>query len=97
MATRREAQAAEQADVPAGFTPADLPAVRRELFMDALAVARDDHDPATQWEDFCEAAWKEAGLAFGFLQREGWPESVDLPAWAAGQATSGHLHSDGAE
>jgi hypothetical protein len=67
MATGHEAEAVDQ-NVSDGFTPADLPAVRRELFMDALAVAR--HDPAMQWEPFCDVAWREAGLAFGFLERE---------------------------
>ncbi len=54
-----------------GVTPSDLAAIRRELFLDALTVARHDHDPASEWEAFCEAAWREAGLAFGFLPRAG--------------------------
>lgn len=62
--------------------------------MDALAVARHDHDPATRWEDFCQLAWCEAGLAFGFLDREGWPPGVDRPPLAEAQRPSGHRDSD---
>ena len=54
----------------AGVTPDDLPGIRRELMMDALAVARAQHDPATHWDAFCETAWREAGLAYGFIQRQ---------------------------
>ncbi len=66
-----------------GVTPNALPAIRRELFMDALMVARHDHDPGTQWEQFCETAWKEAALAFGFVEREPWPGSSPSPGVGA--------------
>jgi hypothetical protein len=66
-------------EMGAGLAPADLAEVRRELFVDALSVARFDHDPVAEWEAFCERAWREAGLAFGFLDREPWPESVPRP------------------
>ncbi len=62
-----------QSMVEGGLTASALPAIRRDLFMDALAVARHDHDPSSEWEQFCEAAWREAALAFGFAERESWP------------------------
>ena len=67
--------------------------MRRELFIDALAVARHDHDPSSEWESFAEAAWREAVLAFGFVEREPWPEGLPRPALAderqSGQRDSG--------
>lgn len=66
-------------DIPEGATPDALPAIRRELFMDALMVARYDHDPGTQWAQFCEVAWNEAAMAFGFVGREPWPGSSTAP------------------
>lgn len=66
-------------DISDGVAPDALPGIRRELFIDALMVARHDHDPGTQWEQFCETAWKEAALAFGFMERELWPGSSTSP------------------
>lgn len=62
-----------------GFSSADLPAVRRALFADALSAARQEHDPVERWEAFVQAAWDEVGLAFGLLKREPWPEQLELP------------------
>ena len=53
-----------------GVTSEDLADMRRELFIDALAVARHDYDPCSEWEAFAEAAWREVALAFGFVERE---------------------------
>lgn len=62
-----------------GVTADDLAGIRRELFIDALTVARHDHDPSREWEAFAEAAWGEAALAFGFIEREPWPEALPRP------------------
>lgn len=62
-----------------GLTPADLPDLRRELFVDALVTARAAHEPSTEWEAFVEAGWQEVGLAFGLLEREPWPEGLERP------------------
>ncbi len=67
------------AAVQGGVTAEDLADIRRELFMEALAVARHDHDPTREWEAFAEAAWQEAALAFGFVEREPWPEELPRP------------------
>lgn len=53
-----------------GVSRADLVEIRRELFVAALDVARHDYDPSVEWDRFCEAAWGEAALAFGFIERE---------------------------
>jgi len=62
-----------------GVTSEDLSDIRRELFMYALAVARHDHDPCHEWNAFVEVAWQEAALAFGFVEREPWPEGPPRP------------------
>jgi len=67
------------AAAPGGVTPEDLADIRRELFIDALTVARHDHDPSREWEAFAEAAWGEAALAFGFVEREPWPQELPMP------------------
>ncbi len=77
--TSQEAGTQPPAAIHAGVTPTDLAGIRRELFRDALAVARHDHDPSREWEAFAEAAWGEAALAFGFVEREPWPEGLPRP------------------
>jgi hypothetical protein len=72
-----------------GFSAADLQTIRRESLMDALEVARHEHDPASDWEAFCAVVWREAGLAFGFLEREPWPEDLPRPAWPASRQGEG--------
>lgn len=66
-------------ETPDGLTPSVLPGLRRELFVDALLAARARFSPGEEWEAFVEAAWREAGLAFGFLERAPWPEGLELP------------------
>jgi hypothetical protein len=65
-----------------GLSTADLPEMRREQLMSALEVARHEHDPATDWSAFRKVVWREAGLAFGFVEREPWPVDLPLPSWA---------------
>jgi hypothetical protein len=82
------------AAVPVGVTPQDLADIRRELFIDALAVARHDHDPSREWEAFAEAAWREAALAFGFVEREPWPEELPRPKLPSDDRDSAQRDSD---
>lgn len=63
-----------------GLSAGDLPVIRRELLMDALEVARREHDPSAEWEAFRAVVWREAGLAFGFVDRDPWPEGLARPA-----------------
>jgi hypothetical protein len=93
MVNADDYQGASSEAIREGVTPDALPAIRRELFMDALMVARTDHDPGMQWEQFCEAAWREAALAFGFVAREPWPEGLPRPA-LADERQSGQRDSD---
>jgi hypothetical protein len=72
-----------------GFSTADLPAMRREQLMSALEVARHEHDPATNWAAFREVVWREAALAFGFFEREPWPDDVPLPPWVGSDQSEG--------
>lgn len=60
-----------------GVGSGDLHQLRRELFIGALEVARADHDPGREWESFAEVAWREAALAFGFVERDEWPGSPE--------------------
>jgi hypothetical protein len=53
--------------------------MRRELLMDALRVARLEHDPAQDWPGFCAVVWREAALAFGFVERESGPSPRSAP------------------
>ncbi len=82
------------AAVHGGVMPDDLADIRRELFIDALAVARHDHDPSREWEAFAEAAWGEAALAFGFVEREPWPEELPEPNLSEGARRVGQRDSD---
>jgi hypothetical protein len=77
-----------------GVTFHDLADVRRELFIDALAVARHDHDPSREWEAFVEAAWREAALAFGFVEREPWPEGLPRPRLDGGDRRPAQRDTD---
>lgn len=76
-----------------GVTAQDLPRIRRELLMDALAVARHDHDPAADWAAFCDAVWREVALAYGFVEREPWPEGLDIPRRPAGSVGENPVES----
>ncbi len=77
-----------------GVTPENLVDIRRELFMDALAVARHDHDPSSEWEAFADVAWREGALAFGFVERGPWPEGLPRPEFPEGERRSGQRDSD---
>jgi hypothetical protein len=61
------------ADDSVGFSTEDLPEIQQELLMDVLEVARQEHDPALAWDAFCASVWREAALAFGFVEREAVP------------------------
>lgn len=62
---------------PEGLQARDLRRVRRDLFRGALEVARADHDPSSEWESFAEVAWREAALAFGFVERDEFPSTPE--------------------
>jgi hypothetical protein len=72
-----------------GVGRGDLMRLRRALFMDALHVARVDHDPAAEWEAFAQVAWREASLAFGFAAREELPRLADQDTNAEGSGDAG--------
>jgi hypothetical protein len=71
-----------------GVSGEDLPLIRRELLLGALEVARREHDPVVEWEGFCAVVWREAALAFGFVERPAWPAGLALPSspgWGQGE------------
>lgn len=39
--------------------------ISEKRFLAVLAVARHEHDPATDWDAFADAAWREARAMFG--------------------------------
>ena len=43
-------------DTP-GISVDDLPEIYREGYLHAIEAAREEHDPATEWEDFREYLW----------------------------------------
>jgi hypothetical protein len=88
MARYRDPQT-RVASADEGVGASDLVRVRRALFMDALHVARADHEPAAEWEAFAEVAWREASLAFGFASREELPRLADQDANAEGSGDAG--------
>ncbi len=79
MSQQTESQPAESAVVATGVAQGDMRDLRHQSFVDALTVARDEQSPATAWEGFVEVAWREVGLAFGFLEREPWPDGLERP------------------
>ncbi len=94
MTSEGEATGAAAAAGQGGVTPEDLADIRRELFIDALTVARHDHDPSREWEAFAEVAWGEAALAFGFVEREPWPEGLPRPGLPGGVRDPAQRDSD---
>ncbi len=88
MSQQTESQPAESAVVATGVARGDMRDLRYQLFVDAMAVARSEWSPTTAWEAFVEVAWREVGLAFGFLEREPWPEGLERPGLPSGAEAS---------
>lgn len=70
------------ADDEVGVGPEDLGGLYRERMRTCLEAARQLADPSQDWDRFVEVAWGEVGLAFGLVEREGWPAELPLPWWA---------------
>ncbi len=79
MSQQPEFPPAESAGVATGVAQGAIRNLRYQLFVDAMVVARSERSPATAWEAFVKVAWREVGLAFGFLEREPWPEGLERP------------------
>jgi len=51
-------------DTP-GISVDDLPEIYREGYLHAIEAAREEHDPATEWEAFREYLWAALVRVFG--------------------------------
>ncbi len=52
-------------DETPGITADDLPEIYREGYLHAIEAAREEHDPATEWEAFREYLWVALVRVFG--------------------------------
>ena len=48
-----------------GISIDDLPGIYREEYLYAVEVARGQHDPCLEWEDFRETLWRYLVRVFG--------------------------------
>lgn len=67
-------------DEPRGIGLEDLPAIYREGYLYAIEIARAQHDPATDWEDFREYLWASLIRVFGLDVDIQWPDDVPSAA-----------------
>lgn len=52
-------------DETPGITADDLPEIYREGYLHAIEAAREEHDPATDWDAFREYLWVALARVFG--------------------------------
>lgn len=52
-------------DEQAGISVDDLPAILREEYLYAIELARAEHDPSSEWEDFRDYLWEALIRVFG--------------------------------
>ncbi len=64
-------------DRDAGIGIEDLPGIYREGYLHAIEIARAQHDPSQDWEEFRETLWHSLVRVFGVEIDEPWP--ADLP------------------
>lgn len=60
-------------DQQAGIGIDDMPAIYREGYLHAIESARDEHDPATEWDRFREYLWHALVGVFGLDVTQPWP------------------------
>jgi len=70
----------------AWFRPADVDQRRTEgqraFFLLLAEVVRSEHDPAMEWEAFCQQLWAWTDAAFGGTPHaQSWPGDVPPPWW----------------
>lgn len=52
-------------DATPSLTAEDLPRIYRENYLHAIGDAREQHDPATEWDAFREHLWAGLARVFG--------------------------------
>lgn len=60
-----------------GVALEDLPGIYREGYLNAIEMARAEHDPAHDWDGFRDHLWQSLLRVFGVEVDDQWPP--DLP------------------